>query len=420
MDRRVVLGGAIVVLVAMGAYALGRYQQREETGAGTFARAPADAGGQDMSSEQEALPQGHPETAGQRQGAGASSATGYAQHFRVGSANVKALLADGEHIWVGTSDGLIRYTPSQERYRKYDNTSGLLSDGIFSLGKVKGEIWAGTYGGGLSVLDPHTERWRNYNIPNGMADAFVYDVLETRSGDIWIATWSGANRVLDGDMDNVESWLLYTVENTGGGLPNDWVYGLSEGVNGEIWVATEGGVARFAEETWTHWTHADGLGAPYEQVEADMPFRNDPGEVSAHHARQKVEQGLEDIKVAYNPNYIVSLAVDRQGHVWAGTWGAGVSRYDGQSWRTFTVADGLPGNHIFALGEDNEGSIWIGTSRGLARYDTERFVTYGKADGLFTEIIFSIEFAANGATWLGGLGGVTWYPHGIERQHAGG
>jgi len=337
--------------------------------------------------------------------------------FRVGRGNVKSILADDDSVWVGTSGGLIHFSPRQHRYRQYDNSSGLLSNGVFYIGKVRGEIWVGTYGGGLSVFNPNTEKWRNYNIPNGMGDAFVYDVIETRSGDVWIATWSGANRVVQGRMDDIDSWQLYTVENTHGGLPNDWVYGLAEGVNGEIWLATEGGLARFANDEWHNWKHADGLGAPYELVEADMPFKNDPGEVSSHHARQKVEQGLEGVKVAYNPNYIVSLTVDKQGDVWAGTWGGGLSRFNGTSWATYTVRDGLPGNHVFALGTDSVGRVWIGTSRGLAKYDSGQFVRYGLADGLYSEVIFSIEFTETGAAWVGGLGGVAWFPKGLQQPH---
>ncbi len=178
-------------------------------------------------------------------------------------------------------------------------------------------------------------------MPNGLGDAFVYDVLETSDGDIWIATWSGANRILGGKMDEVESWELYTVDNTGGGLPNDWVYGLAEAPDGSIWFATEGGLARYEQGRWRNWDHEDGLGAPYELVEKSIQFRSDPATQSGHHALQKQDQELEHVNVAYNPNYVVGLAIDAGGEVWAGTWGGGLSRFDGETWRTFTIRDGL-------------------------------------------------------------------------------
>ena len=55
--------------------------------------------------------------------------------------------------------------------------------------------------------------------------------------------------------------------------------------------------------------------------------------------------------------------------VWAGTWGGGLSRYDGKAWTQYTVSEGLPGNHVFMLHIDPKGVMWIGTNNGLARFD---------------------------------------------------
>lgn len=327
-------------------------------------------------------------------------------HFRVGNRNVKALLADGQTMWIGTSGGVIRYDIATDRHRVYDNKSGLLSNGIFHIHKHRQEIWIGTYGGGLSVLDLATGKWREYNIPEGLGDAFVYDVLHASNGDVWIATWSGANRIRGGRMDDIDAWELHTVENTGGGLPNDWVYALAEGKDGQVWLATEGGVARFAAGAWSHWTHAEGLGAPYALVEEQIDLRNDPGTQSRHHAQQKVEQGLTKISVAYNPNYVISLAVDKDGVVWAGTWGGGLSRFDGDNWQTLTVADGLPSNHVFMLRRGPDDKLWIGTNRGLSRYDGSTFATYSVHDGLLGDNVFSIAFTEGGETWVGSYGGI--------------
>ncbi len=335
-------------------------------------------------------------------------------YLQVGQRNVKALLVDGSTTWLGTSGGLIEFHLDTGEHRVHDNRSGLLSNGVFYVGKPDRRIWVGTYGGGLSILDPQSGTWQNYNIPNGMGDAFVYDVLQSQSGDIWIATWSGVNRIVGGKLDDDQSWELYTVENTQGGLPNDWVYGLAEGKNGEIWLATEGGLARYRDENWAHWNHADGLGAAFETVEDDIEFQSDPARVSDHHARQKQEQGLEDIQVAYNPNYIVSLAVDLEGRVWAGTWGGGLSQFDGETWRTLTVKDGLPANHVFALEIDGQGRVWVGTSRGLAWLFDNRIETFGHGDGLLSHAVFSIGFGDGSGAWAGGFGGATWLPAGVE------
>ncbi len=107
-----------------------------------------------------------------------------------------------------------------------------------------------------------------------------------------------------------------------------------------------------------------------------------------------------------------TLAVDRAGVVWAGTWGAGLSRFDGKVWRHLTVADGLPGNHVFMLQLDPAGVLWIGTDQGLARMTPAgpsgeaRFDVLTTHDGLYGNAVFSMTTGADGSRWVGSYGGV--------------
>lgn len=381
--------------------------------------------GQQQASKSQATAQKLPVAGQLRPGAGAAPHPGAAQsdgpqqqgkvqvdpnakftHFRVGNRNVKSMLADGKFLWVGTSGGVIKYDTSNDEYRLFDARNGLLSNGIFHVSKLRDRILVGTYGGGMSLYDAANDKWENFNIPDGLGDAFVYGVLSASNGDVWVATWSGANRIRGGALKDRSKWDLFTVENTKNGLPNDWVYGLAEGKNGEIWMATEGGLARFKDGKWDNWNHAKGLGAPFEKVKDDIKFNNDPAQVSVHHAKQKEEMGLQGINVAYNPNYIVSLQVDSDGTVWCGTWGGGLARFDGKTWRNYTVADGLPGNHVFMLHKDPEGKNWVGTNNGLARREGDKFVVMTTEQGLFANNVFSMATGAGGDQWIGSYGGV--------------
>ena len=401
---RNVLFVVVALAFATAAYFLGQAKgtQQATTEAPGTAASPRAPGTQ--------LPAGHP-MPGETAPPAASGTTGadpdaHFTHFRVGQRNVKAILPDGELMWVGTSAGVIRYDLSEDEYRLFDTRTGLLANGIFHLNRIQGKLTVGTYGGGLAVLDEKAETWKIYNIPDGLGDGFVYDALELDNGDIWIATWSGANRVRGGKLDERDAWDLYTVANTSGGLPNDWVYALRAGKNGEVWFATEGGLARFADGAWSNWSHEHGLGAAYELVREQIQFNTDPAEYSEHHARQKQEMGLQNVDIAYNPNYIVALLVDADGVVWAGTWGGGLARYDGENWTNFTVSDGLPGNHVFMLHEDEDGTIWVGTSSGLARKDGDSFTVFTTEHGLYSNQVFSMTTGADGSRWIGSFGGV--------------
>lgn len=411
MNYKLAAVGVIVVgALVGGAYSLGKRQGSQTEPAAT-AQARPDA--TRVGAPPPAAPAAHPpvdpaHVEPVKEGkAGLSDPSAKFTHFRVGNRNVKRIFADGNVIWIGTSGGVIRYEPASDQFKVYDNTNGLLSNGMFYVGRLDGRITVGTYGGGLSILDEKTNEWKNYNVPQGLADAFVYDVIRVKNGDIWIATWSGANRVRGGMLEDPAMWDTYTVENTKGGLINDWVYGLAEGKNGEVWMATEGGLVRFKDGKWDNWNHARGLGAPYEKVKQDIEFKTDPGKMSEHHATQKKEMGLENVDVAYNPNYIVSLVVDRDGAVWAGTWGGGLSRFDGSKWKVLTKSDGLPSNHVFMLHIDAKGRMWVGTSKGLAHYDSGKFKVLTINDGLFSDTVFSMDTAADGGQWIGSFGGVT-------------
>ena len=330
-------------------------------------------------------------------------------HFRIGNRNVKSIFAEADKVWVGTSGGVIRYQPETDDYRLFDVKNGLLANGIFHVSRwTDDKMLVGTYGGGLAIYDEIKDKFEIFNVPHGLADAFVYDVLVMPDGDLWIATWSGANRVKGGRLADPSAWETYTVENTNNGLPNDWVYGLDLGKNGEVWFATEGGLARFQDDKWTNWNHKDGQGADYDLVKADNTFNTDPATVSSHHARQKIEMGLQNVNTAYNPNYIVALEVDKNGIVWVGTWGGGLSRFDGENYVNYTVKEGLPSNHVFMLHEDKNGILWIGTSNGMAQFDDGEFINkLTTHEGLFSNTIFSMDTQQDDTLWIGSFGGVS-------------
>ncbi len=100
---------------------------------------------------------------------------------------------------------------------------------------------------------------------------------------------------------------------------------------------------------------------------------------------------------------VVSLAVDRRGWVWVGQ-DAGLTVFDGQHWRNYTQDDGLIWNDMdaYALGEDPDGSLWIGTSGGVAHFLTPQ----ADAAGLPLAPVFSQ--AAFGGTTIANGDAVPW------------
>ncbi|MBW8002173.1 MAG: regulator [Planctomycetes bacterium] len=76
-------------------------------------------------------------------------------------------------------------------------------------------------------------------------------------------------------------------------------------------------------------------------------------------------------------------------------------------WKHYTVKDGLPNDHIFAVKAYGD-KIWIGTEGGLACLDkkTGKIQTWTEADGLPWRVVSSIDInPKTGEIWLGLFGG---------------
>ena len=101
---------------------------------------------------------------------------------------------------------------------------------------------------------------------------------------------------------------------------------------------------------------------------------------------------------------VLCLRQGRDGAMWIGTWGGGLSMLDTRTFefRNYTTQDGLPGNFILALKEGPGGDLWIGGNGGLSRFDGGRFQNFARINGLAGGFIFSIEFGAGHSLWLGG------------------
>ena len=77
-------------------------------------------------------------------------------------------------------------------------------------------------------------------------------------------------------------------------------------------------------------------------------------------------------------------------------------------WKHFTVEDGLPNDHIFAVKADGN-NVWVGTENGLALIDKKQgkvVKTWKEADGLPFQAVTAIEVdKKTGDVWLGLFGG---------------
>jgi PAS domain S-box-containing protein len=129
-------------------------------------------------------------------------------------------------------------------------------------------------------------------------------------------------------------------------------------------------------ETWKRFNTKDGLLNNHLDSIAEAPdgsiwiaYGEAIGIVRLHYRAERLQLEHFSERNGLKSDSVAALATDRRGWLWAGS-NEGVDVFNGKSWHHFGQAQGLlwddcVGRSLFA---DPDGSMWIGTSRGLSRY----------------------------------------------------
>lgn len=172
-------------------------------------------------------------------------------------------------LMIGTySEGLFIMDPSSGNYQqliKGDNSKDLNSNDIFCVEEdSKGNIWLGTNGQGINVLNQNNEVITRYTrdpkYPNDIklpSNAYIRDIEEDREGIIWIGTYGGGIVRL---QPSTGKFTTYNTSNSK--LPNDKILAILEDSRGNIWAGTfGGGLALFDKHTnqFSVFSEKDGL-----------------------------------------------------------------------------------------------------------------------------------------------------------------
>jgi len=77
--------------------------------------------------------------------------------------------------------------------------------------------------------------------------------------------------------------------------------------------------------------------------------------------------------------------------------------------RHYSVHDGLPSNTVYQAIQDKSKFIWFATDAGVARFDGSEFKTYTSKEGLLCEDIIKIFEDLQGRIWFIGINGMIFY-----------
>ena len=337
---------------------------------------------------------------------------------------ISGLAVDAQgNLWIGGSKGAMMRSPAGQ-LRKFTETSGLPDPFLRAIWVDRdGSVWAGT-NGGLARLEG--ERFVSAPVGPDRGQDQVRCLFEDSEGDLWVGSNNGLTQLRDdvftvygksegfpSDEPNVvyqdragriwvgyhdagllmisgESRKLFTTRD---GLPNNEVFSIRETREGDLLVGTRGGLLRLHNGHFSSFVPKD----PLSRIVIFDAMEDSAGKIwLAGGAGLGWLQGQQLHNVISGPPVIkesvVTLAEGAGGVLWAGTYGKGLWRVDGDSLKLYTTADGLSSDQIRSLYRDSDGTLWIATAGGgLDSFRDGRFSHFTEKDGLLSDNIAKIE-----------------------------
>jgi len=126
---------------------------------------------------------------------------------------------------------------------------------------------------------------------------------------------------------------------------------------------------------------------------------------------QTVYQRVFNVQNGLAQSQVYALYQDTEGILWIGTAGGGLNRYNGKAFENITTTEGLAGNGIFSI-TGNERYTFVGTDKGLSVFKGKVITNYTVDNGLTDNKIWKVEADKSGKVYIGTAKGVSVYENG--------
>jgi signal transduction histidine kinase/ligand-binding sensor domain-containing protein len=303
---------------------------------------------------------------------------------------VVSLLEDRDgSLWVGTwGQGLYRL--ARGKVEGWTAKDGLPDDFIRTLAEdSEGNLWIGMRSGGLG-------RWKDPRIvpvgtAEGLAGNFASTVTADRQGALWLGTWRGGlYRLREGRLEPQPTplpVLLSTIRT------------MAFDLEGHPWIGNWEGLFEFDGVRYRH--YAEDAETPFRRVSVLLFDRR--GALWVGTADQGLfrfregRPGKEAPETLLAGQQIFSLLEDAQGRVWAGAAG-GLGYFEAGGYRRVSEAGAEP---VESLTEDSRGRVWATTAGGSVVVVSQAGVAVlGRALGLPAHALYRVLEDDAGSFWI--------------------
>lgn len=287
---------------------------------------------------------------------------------------VRSFLIHGNQKLIGTRDGLFFIDEDKNLFKTFLMPK-LRANLILSINTYRGEYYIGTYGGGLSVLNPQTLTVRDFT--EGTFDVFrnghIFCLRHDTKGNLWLGTSEG---VFCYNKTN-ETLRQYTHVNSQ--LPEGNVYEIFFDSIGKGWICTENGMALYdpiSQSLKTNvfpegFAHKEKIRSIYEDSNHNLYFLPDKGSMITSNATMS-HFYRTPMKLILNGNAYMSIVEDENHWMWLGCDDGLLRTKEGEdTYYVYNFSDGIPSSTFTnnAAYRDENGVLWFGNAKGLLYVD---------------------------------------------------
>ncbi len=343
----------------------------------------------------------------------------------LGSDTALAALVDREgSLWIGLLGGGLAQRLGRGEFTNWTRSDGLSHEVVWAIARQSGKagpgaLWVGTEQG-LNRIDRATGLVRSFDEHDGLGGNTINALTAGNDGSIWVGSWpGGVTRVLpDGRMRR------YDAEDT---PPDQFrVAAIFLRSDGEVWVGAVNGLYRLPAGSGSARFERVAIGK--EKPDGVRGFAEDPSGILYAASKQGILRvtgpsprrfGRAD---GLREDFVSSIAVAADGSLvlaYRESIGAAkvILQGDRLTVRPIDTSNGLVSNKVVLAGRDASGAIWIGTGSGADVFGTNWSVAarYAKPDGMISDDLDQNAFLAepDGTVWLGSSRGLVRYQAGV-------
>lgn len=258
---------------------------------------------------------------------------------------------NGHSIWFGSKDNRGILYNDGYKWNDFNNANtGINFDSISSITRDgNGKYWVG-WKSGLASFDGYS--WEK---TEGFEGLNVTSVVVEGIGDIkaGIKGTSGGIAVLHNNK-----WEFYSMSNSA--IPSKNVNAIASDHDQVLWMATaDKGIVKFQNNSW-------------DNISSDIPLISQEftcittapdGSTWAGSSASQLIHFYNNTFTVLNTGTskpITAIVATDNGNIWCSTFGAGLVKFDGAGWKSFTMENAaLPTNDILCLAKDTSGNLFF-------------------------------------------------------------